>query len=179
LLASADSSIREEAAKHLSLPATKNAEPIPPVAELVKRQGDIAEGRKLFLGAATCSKCHKVKGEGKEVGPDLSEIGSKLSRDAIYVSILDPSAGISHNYESYTLLLDSGVIVTGLKVSETDDEVTVKTAESIVRTFPKNEIEEMVMQKTSLMPANLQQNMTVQGLVDVVEFMATLRKPQP
>ncbi|MCA9162882.1 MAG: c-type cytochrome [Planctomycetales bacterium] len=176
LLASTDATIREEAAKYLSLPATRNAEPLPPVAELVGRSGDAAHGRELFMTTATCGKCHKVRDEGKEVGPELSEIGSKLSRDALYVAILDPSAGISHNYETYTVLLDNGTVVTGLMVSETDEAVTIKTAEAILRTFKQDEIEEMIKQKVSLMPSNLQQTMSVQDLVDVVEYLTTLKK---
>src|SRR5262249_52060457 len=86
LLSSADESIRPAAAKHLSLPAAVGGEPLPPVAELVKRSGDALRGKELFAGVGTCAKCHKVKGEGKEVGPDLSEIGSKLSKEAMYVS---------------------------------------------------------------------------------------------
>ena len=80
LLSSADEAIRTAAGKHLSLPATAGGEPLPPIAELVKRSGDAARGKELFATTGTCAKCHKVNGEGKEVGPDLSEIGSKLSQ---------------------------------------------------------------------------------------------------
>ncbi|MEO8498445.1 MAG: c-type cytochrome [Planctomycetota bacterium] len=176
LFASTDDSIRSEVAKHLTLPATAGSKPLPPVAELAKRAGDAAHGQQLFKTTATCIKCHKVRGEGKEVGPDLSEIGSKLSREAMFVSILDPSAGISHNYETYSALLDSGNIVSGLKVSETDDSVTIRSAESIDKVIPKAEIDEIVKSSVSLMPADLQRTMSEQDLVDVVEFISTLKK---
>ncbi len=176
LYASTDEAIRTEVAKHLTLPAAAGSKPLPPVAELAKRTGDAARGQQLFKTTATCIKCHKVRGEGKEVGPDLSEIGSKLSREAMFVSILDPSAGISHNYETYTALLDSGNIVSGLKVSETDDSVTIRSAESIDKVIPKAELEEIVKSTVSLMPADLQKTMSEQDLIDVVEFVSTLKK---
>lgn len=176
LYASTDDSIRTEVAKHLTLPATAGSKPLPPVAELVKRSGDPARGQELFKTTATCSKCHKVRGEGKEVGPDLSEIGSKLSKEAMFVSILDPSAGISHNYETYSVILESGNIVSGLKVSETDDSITIRSAESIDKVISKDEIDEIVKSNVSLMPADLQKTMSEQDLVDVVEFMSTLKK---
>lgn len=166
-----------EVAKHLVLPATAGSKPLPPVSELAKRSGDVAHGQELFKTKATCIKCHKVRGEGKEVGPDLSEIGSKLSREAMFVSILDPSAGISHNYETYSAILDSGNIVTGLKVSETDDSITIRSAESIDKVISKDELEEVIKSSVSLMPADLQKTMSEQELVDVVEFIATLKKP--
>lgn len=176
LYASTDDSIRTEVAKHLTLPATAGSKPLPPVAELAKRSGDPAHGQQLFKTTATCSKCHKVRGEGKEVGPDLSEIGSKLSKEAMFVSILDPSAGISHNYETYSVILESGNIVSGLKVSETDDSITIRSAESIDKVISKDEIDEIVKSSVSLMPADLQKTMSEQDLVDVVEFMSTLKK---
>ena len=132
LLSSADESIRTRAAKHLSLPAAAGGQPLPPVAELSQRQGDVARGQTLFAGIGTCAKCHKVRGEGKEVGPDLSEIGSKLSKEAMYVSILDPNAGVSFNYETWLVRTLDGTTLSGILVSQTDDAVELKTAEAIV-----------------------------------------------
>jgi putative heme-binding domain-containing protein len=176
LYASTDETIRTDVSRHLKLPASAGSKPLPPIAELVRRAGDAAHGQDLFKTTATCIKCHKVRGEGKEVGPDLSEIGSKLSREAMFVSILDPSAGISHNYETYSALLDSGNIVAGLKVSETDNSVTIRSAESIDKVISKDEIEEIVKSNVSLMPADLQKTMSEQDLIDVIEFISTLKK---
>jgi putative heme-binding domain-containing protein len=176
LFGSADPAIRAAAAKHIVLPATANAEPIPPIADLVKREGDAIKGQKIYATTGTCAKCHKVRGEGKDVGPDLSEIGSKLSKEAFFVSILDPSAGISHNFETYSLVTDDGNVIIGLLVSDTAEAITLKTAEAIVRTIPKSQVEEFKKQTISLMPADLQKLMTVQDLVDVVAYLGTLKK---
>ena len=176
LLTSSDAAIKAEASKHLKLPATADAKPLPPLAELVKATGDAARGKHVFDTVGTCAKCHKVRGEGKEVGPDLSEIGSKLSKEAMYVSILDPNAGISFNYETHLVALDDGSQVSGIVVSQTDDEVQLKTAEAIIRKLPKDQILEMKKQAVSLMPADLQKQLTAQNLVDVVEYLAALKK---
>lgn len=176
LYAAADETIRTAVAKHLKLPAGAEGTPLPPVAQLVKRRGDIARGQQLYNTTATCNKCHKVRGEGKEVGPDLSEIGGKLSREAMFVSILDPSAGISHNYESYSVVLESGNIVTGTMVNRTDEQITLRTVEAIDKTIRTGEIDELVKSNVSLMPADLQKTMSAQDLVDVVEFLTTLKK---
>jgi len=176
LRSSPDERIQAMAHKHLPPPATADAKPLPPLTELTKRHGDADRGQKVFHGKGTCAKCHKVKGEGKEVGPDLSEIGSKLSREAMLVAILDPSAGISHNFETYQVFLANGTVFSGLKISETDDAVTLKSGEGIVRTIPREEIDELVKQKVSLMPADLQRLMTADELVDVVAYLSTLKK---
>ncbi|WP_044302731.1 PVC-type heme-binding CxxCH protein, partial [Rhodopirellula sallentina] len=64
----------------------------------------------------------------------------------------------------------------GLLVNQTDEEVTIKTAEGVDRTIPAEDIEEMVRRDVSLMPENLHQLMTVQELVDMVDYLVLLKK---
>ncbi|MFP6658867.1 MAG: dehydrogenase, partial [Pirellulales bacterium] len=117
-------------------------------------------------------------GEGKEVGPDLSEIGSKLSKEAMYVAILNPNAGISHNYETYEVVTLEGQIATGVLVSQSDEEVKLKNAEGIELTFPAGEVDELIKLKISIMPADLQKNLTVEELTNLVAYLTTLKKKQ-
>ena len=168
--------IRKAANELFPSPKSLGKEPVPPLAELVTRNGDAGSGEKLFKTTGTCANCHQVRGQGKVVGPDLTEIGSKLTREAMYVSILDPSAGISHNFESYSALLESGQVIVGLMVSQTDDKVTLKDAQGIERVMPKSEIEQLKKQDKSLMPENLIEALSTKDLVDVVEYMLTLKK---
>jgi putative membrane-bound dehydrogenase-like protein len=168
--------IREIASRMFPLPPAREGKPLPPISQLIGMKGDATNGRLVFNTTGTCHKCHVVNKIGREVGPDLSEIGSKLSRQAMFESIIYPSAGISHNYESYTLLLASGTTVTGLITSETDDSISIKGDDAIIRTFNKDEIDEKVKQKISMMPADLQKVMTVQETIDVVDYLQTLKK---
>lgn len=176
LRSSPNSDIVKEAVDLFPLPMSKDQKPLPSIEELAKRTGTTASGEKLFRSVATCSNCHIVKGYGKNVGPDLSEIGSKLTREAMFVAILDPSAGISHNFESYILQTDSGDVATGLLVSQTEEEIVLKDAQGIERKFPREEVEEFKKQEKSIMPENLHHNFDEQGLVDIVEYMLTLKK---
>lgn len=176
LLSSADDAIRTAAGKHLSLPATAGGEPLPPIAELVQRAGDVERGKELFATTATCARCHKVKGEGKEVGPDLSEIGSKLSKEALYLSILDPSAGVSFNYETWLVRTFEGTVFTGILVSQTDESVELKTAEAIVHKLVRDDIEQMKKSTISVMPADIPKLLKAEDLVDIVEYLTTLKK---
>ena len=178
LLSSPDETIRTAAGKHLSLPATAGGKPIPPIAELVKLTGDPARGKQLFATTGTCAKCHKVRGEGKEVGPDLSEIGSKLSKEAVYLSILDPNAGVSFNYETWLVRTFDGTVLTGILTSQTDDAVELKTAEAIVHKLSRDDIEQMKKSPQSIMPADIQKLVQVQDLVDIVEYLMTLTKAE-
>jgi putative membrane-bound dehydrogenase-like protein len=170
--------VRQAAADVLPMPKAKGGEKLPPVAELVKRKGNPVVGKTVFAGAGTCAKCHIVNGDGKSVGPNLSGVGAKLSREAIYESVLAPSAAISHSYETYTALMDDGRSVTGLLVSQSPDQVVIRGADSIDVTLPAGEVDELVKQPVSLMPADLATTLSADELVDLVTWLETLRSTQ-
>ncbi len=176
LLASNVKEIRVQAEKLFPQPTTKDKRPLPAISEFVKMKGNAGNGASVFAKQGTCAKCHQVNGEGKNVGPDLSEIGKKLAREAVYESILYPSASIAHNYETYVVETKKGTTANGLLVSKTAEEISIKDAEAIVRTFKTSEVESVVRSPISLMPADLHQSMTTQELVDVVEYLLTLRE---
>jgi putative heme-binding domain-containing protein len=168
--------VKESAASVLPLPKPKGGGSLPTIDKLVKQGGgDAQRGKAVFAGAGTCAKCHIVGGEGKAVGPNLSGIGAKLSRVALYESILAPSAGISHNYETHTALLEDGRSATGLLVSQSPTEVVIRGADGIDTTLPAGEIDELVKQPISLMPADLAATLSVQELVDLVAWLETLK----
>jgi len=135
-------------------------------------------GQAVFLGAGTCGKCHVVNGEGKGVGPNLSGVGAKLSREALYESILAPSAGISHSYETWTALLEDGRSVTGMLVSQSPEQIVIKGADAIDVTILAGEVEQLIKQPVSLMPADLANTLSAEELIDVVTWMETLRATQ-
>ena len=140
-------------------------------------KGDPAKGAALFRKETIgCFKCHQVNGEGTDFGPALSEIGTKLGKDALYESILDPSAGISFGYEAWQLNLKNGEEAYGLISSETADEISLKTLGGIVTRYKKSDVLSRAKQKLSIMPAGLQQAMSTQDLIDLVEYLSTLRK---
>jgi putative membrane-bound dehydrogenase-like protein len=175
--ASAVESIRARAAKVFPLPPAVDARPLPPVRQLIRRAGDPRKGEIVFATIGTCAKCHVVNGQGKDVGPNLSEIGAKLSRPALYESILFPSAAISHNFAAYTVVLTNGNAVSGILISRTPESISIKGIDAITRTYRMPEVEEIKEQSVSLMPADLQKTMTADDLVNMVEYLTTL-KPQ-
>ena len=134
LSSSSDGGIRANAASYIKLPGLAGGNKLPPLVDLAKRRGNATHGEIVFNTIGTCAKCHTVNHVGKDVGPNLSEIGNKAMCDFLYESILFPSAAIAHNFETWRLELQSGNVVTGIITSETKDSITIKTADAIVRT---------------------------------------------
>jgi putative heme-binding domain-containing protein len=169
--------IKAEATKVFPPVQGRNASPLPPLAELLKMKGDVANGARLYTNAIPgCSGCHVVDGRGTELGPNLSEIGTKLGKDALYEAILEPSAGISFGYEAYNITLKNGDEVYGLVASDSAEEVVVKAVGGLMTPVKKADIVSRQPSKLSIMPTGLQAAMTTQELVDLVEYLASLKK---
>jgi putative heme-binding domain-containing protein len=169
--------IKSEAEKVLPLPQGKNTEPFPSVATLAQMKGSKANGETVFFrDAAMCSRCHEVRGKGGQIGPALSEIGTKLGRQALIEAILDPSAGISFGFEGFNIALKSGDEAYGLIASETEDDIAIKDLNGIVTRYKKSDIAKRDPLKSSIMPTGLQQTMSPQEFVDLIEYLSSLKK---
>lgn len=170
--------IRTEAARLFPPLQGQNAAPLPPISELVKAKGDAVNGSRIFFRTAPgCGNCHVVGGRGVEFGPNLSEIGTKLGKDAMFEAILEPSAGVSFGFEAWSFTLKNGDEAYGLLASETAEEVAVKAVGGVVTRLKKSDVESRQQSRLSIMPTGLQAAMTTQELVDLVEYLATLKKP--
>jgi putative membrane-bound dehydrogenase-like protein len=174
-----DPRIRHEAAALVPPPKTANGRALPPIGELLRREGDAERGREVFFRptANACSSCHRVQGRGQWVGPDLSTIGVKYGRDELIHSILSPSASIGLAYRSVVVALASGRTVTGLPVEDTPARLVLKTAQGERVVIEPSAIDERVTSDVSLMPEGLAETMTDQELVDLLAFLGKLRQP--
>jgi putative heme-binding domain-containing protein len=169
--------LKAQAAQLLPLPQSRNTTPLPPVQELLKQPGDAQRGAQVFARPEVgCINCHRINERGVDLGPALSEIGAKLGKDGLYEAILDPSAGIAFGYEAWQIELKSGDEALGLIMSETADEIVLKDAKAIATHIKKSDIAKRHQMKLSLMPSGLQQTMSTQDLVDLVEYLSSLKK---
>ncbi len=178
LAASPDAEARTLGEKKLPRPKAKDGIPLPPIGELAERKGDAAAGAKIYRRAEgpNCIACHPIGNEGRMVGPPLTTIGLKLGREQMYESILTPSAGILMSYEIWAVRTKDGDVKTGIKVEDTDDRVTLKDTQGEYLDIPTARIAEKKMLKLSMMPEELTKAMTVQELVDLIEYLAQLKQ---
>jgi putative membrane-bound dehydrogenase-like protein len=152
---------------------------LPPISVMAKRTGDVLKGKKILeesLKANTqCLKCHMVKGVGGQVGPDLSMIGKKASRENMIESILYPNKAIADQYITHIVTNDKGVTVQGLLVEETGDTVILRDAEGRDIRIAKASIESRGKSMKSLMPEDLVAQLSEDQLIDMVEYLLTLK----
>ncbi|MDZ4405520.1 PVC-type heme-binding CxxCH protein [Prosthecobacter sp.] len=171
---STDAGLRNQAATELPLPAALGAEKFPPLADLMKLKGDAAKGQAMFMQAG-CVACHQVKGQFINFGPDLTQIGNKLSKDGLFTAVLYPSAAVEHSFGGLTVTTKEGQTVLGYVVSETDVELTLKMAGGATQAIKKTSIVKKEEMKDSLMPPGLAAAIGPQGLADLVAYLQTLK----
>jgi putative membrane-bound dehydrogenase-like protein len=154
---------------------------LPPIGALAKRVGDAAKGKAVFDASAKndaqCLKCHTIRGVGGQVGPDLSMIGKKASRENLYESILLPSKAIADQYLQWKIDKTDGLSVTGIIVEETPTSITLRDANAKDTKIDKKDIDMRTKLPTSIMPDNIASYLNEDELTDVVEYLATLKTP--
>ncbi len=143
----------------------------------MKNPGDAEHGRQLFsdVKGVACVKCHKVRGAGGDVGPDLLGVGVKYSRAQLVDSLLYPSKQILDGYRQTTIVLDDGTVKNGIVRGESDDSLTLVDAEGKKQVIPKSTIDDRKEGARSLMPDGLNTGMSLQDVSDIVSFLESLK----
>lgn len=138
--------------------------------------GDPGNGEEMFVD--TCSDCHKLKGEGGDVGPDLSTISDKGLK-FISESILRPAKKITPGYETYVVVDNEGLKTIGLKTRDTATEVDITKGTGEVVTIAKSDIKEIEQDEgASVMPDDLTEALTVKDFQDVLAYMMMQKAEQ-
>ncbi|MGE3819036.1 MAG: c-type cytochrome [Isosphaeraceae bacterium] len=148
--------------------------PPPPLGSVPELSGgDPVRGATVFKSPESkCATCHKFRGQGGEVGPDLTDLVGR-DRNEVYRAVVEPSAQIHPNYVSYTLALNDGRVFAGIVRAEGADSLRVIDAEGKATTLPRSEVQEFRPSATSIMPVGLAGAIGEQGLRDLIAYLTT------
>ena len=134
--------------------------------------GNPANGRLVF--ERVCLNCHKVGGQGADLGPDMTQVGKRLPPYKLVESVIDPNAEVDPKYLSTLVVTDDGKSIQGLLVSETEKELVIFDGKER-KTIPLDAIEERVKLKQSSMPEGLAATLSPTEFLDVIEYMKGLK----
>lgn len=166
--------VRKEAASYLDAVPSKTGKKLPAISELANLVGNASNGQKVF--ANYCAVCHQVNGDGADFGPKLSEIGSKFGKDGQYMAIIYPSAGVSFGYEGFEVKMKDGSTTIGIVSSKTETDLIMKFPGGTTQNYKMSQVVSMKKMDESLMTAGLHEAMPQQDLVDLVEYLSTLKR---
>ncbi|MPY89948.1 MAG: c-type cytochrome [Luteitalea sp.] len=144
--------------------------------EAVLVGGNARRGRRVFAEnpATECSRCHAIKGRGTDVGPDLTHIGSTLSREQLLDALIAPNARIAPGFGLVGITLRTGERIDAVLREETDTHLILLVGTPPVeRRIPKADIAVRTDPVSAMPPLGL--TLTLRDVRDIVEFLATLK----
>tara|TARA_R110002020_G_scaffold22405_1_gene75759 strand:+ start:34156 stop:36849 length:2694 start_codon:yes stop_codon:yes gene_type:complete len=133
------------------------------------------QGANMYV-ATTCITCHSMRGKGENIGPDLTQLGSRFSQEDILKAIIDPSEVISDQYNSTTFELKNGQSVVGRLVNEDDKNYTISQnpyAPEITRDIAKDQVVGRKLSTISLMPPGTINRLNPEELKDLLAYLIT------
>jgi putative heme-binding domain-containing protein len=134
--------------------------------------GNADNGKAVFR--RVCVACHKVYGEGADMGPDMMGVGKRLNSYKLVESIIDPNADIADKYLSTSVLTNDGRSIVGLLVSETPDELVIFDGKE-KKTVKVADVDERTKLRQSSMPEGLAATLSPNEFLDVIAFLKTLK----
>jgi len=131
------------------------------------------QGRNMYL-ATNCITCHAMGGEGQNIGPELTQIGTRFSPEDMLKSIINPNEVISDQYNSTVFSLKGGSSVVGRLISEEGEEYKISQnpyAPDVIRSIPKSEVTGTKMSTVSLMPPGTINRLNDEEVKDLLAYM--------
>jgi putative membrane-bound dehydrogenase-like protein len=131
-------------------------------------------GRRVFFhtGSIACSQCHRYDGRGGVVGPDLTLVARQGTREQLLQSIIEPNRDVAPQYYATLLELEEGGTFTGILLRSAGYEIYRDTLGEEVR-FQKTQIAARKQLTSSLMPHGLADQMTLEEMRDLLQFLTT------
>ena len=143
---------------------------------LRKTPGDAQAGSKVFQ-ARLCAQCHKIYGEGQDVGPEIT-LNGRASYEQLLSNVFDPSLVIGAAYQATTVATTDGRVLTGLLAEKSPERVVLKLQGGKVETVPApSQVEELKVSPLSLMPEDVEKQLKPQEIADLFAYLTLDRPP--
>ena len=136
-------------------------------------KGDPSAGAVVFKNV--CAQCHKIYGEGQDVGPEIT-LNGRASFEQLLSNVLDPSLVIGEAFQATSVATGDGRVLTGLQVENSPQRIVLKLQGGKLETIPRANVEEVKVSPLSLMPEDLEKQLKPRELIDLFAFL-TLDRP--
>jgi putative heme-binding domain-containing protein len=130
---------------------------------------DVAHGRLVY--SRTCQKCHRLYGEGGEIGPDLTG-SNRANLDYILENAFDPSAIIPREWRMNTVITADGRVLTGILIEDAPESIVLQTVNERL-SLSREDIDEIAQTPISMMPEGQFDMLTPQEVRDLVGYLRT------
>jgi putative membrane-bound dehydrogenase-like protein len=150
------------------------AAPLPALApstlttkEVLGLKGDVGRGSKVI---AACLTCHKLGEDGTDYAPNLTGWTRGQSREALALSIVNPSADIAHGFGGQLITTTDGLEINGRVLAE-GDPLIVQSQGGVTQTVPSARIKSRKPLLRSLMLGAEEVGLEAQSVADVMAYL--------
>ncbi len=154
------------------------SEPARKLAADARKMGDPKRGAILFYQPyLACRKCHAPDADGNQIGPELTRWQERITDEEIVEAVLEPSKRVRKGYETIRIRHSSGRVIVGLKIDD-GDPLILRDATVASKTYsiPRNEIDAIQKDRSSVMPEGLVNQLAGRGqFLDLVSYLLAIR----
>jgi putative membrane-bound dehydrogenase-like protein len=129
---------------------------------------DRSEGRRVFQ--VTCAPCHRLYGDGGNLGPDLTGAG-RSNLDYLLENIVDPSAIVAADYRMTIVTMKDGRVLNGILAARTERTLTVRTINETAA-LDRSDIQEVKESRDSVMPEGLLESLPPDKLRNLIAYLS-------
>ena len=133
--------------------------------------GDVEHGMRIFESKGGCQTCHMIRGHGGIMGPDLSSIGAELTLSRLRDS-LTKAVPIRPGFQSVVATTRTGEVTRGIAKNEDGFSIEILDEKGKLHLFTKDELREVVHEKTSAMPHDIDKKLTADEFRDLVAMLS-------
>ena len=138
------------------------------------KPGDAERGQAIFEGKGACLACHRVRGKGSYVGPNLSDIGAVRGAGALERSLVDPTSGLMPINRPVRAVKKDGTVITGRRVNEDTYSVQLMDTNGRLVSVMKADLRDYQISTKASMPS-YKKELQATELADVIAYLLSLK----
>jgi putative heme-binding domain-containing protein len=136
--------------------------------------GDPTRGKAIYEGKGNCAGCHRIRGVGARIGPDLSDIGNLRLAGELERSLVDPDAEILPQNRHFRAVTKGGATISGTLLNEDKYSVQLLDSNGRLVSLKRSDLRESAFVDKSPMPS-YKDKLNHQELSDLVSYLASLK----
>jgi putative heme-binding domain-containing protein len=136
-------------------------------------KNSVEAGKQLYAEYA-CLGCHGVDGSTELLGPNLKDVGKRLSRKEILEEILNPSERIKPSMMALRVTKKDGQVLLGRVVHANEKHLSLMLVGNHVVQIPREQIEKTEDEKKSLRYAGLLTRMSEAEKESLLDYIVSL-----
>lgn len=169
--------VKEAVAKYLSsTDSPPTGELYETYAQSLHQTADLQQGQMVFK--RVCATCHDPEAGRDRVGPDLVTV-SNQPKEQILLSVLDPNREVNPKYARVQVVTVSGQVYSGIITDESESTIKLVDSQGKSTDIARSDIDDLQTSTKSLMPEELNKEITPAQMRDLIAFLVTRRAPDP